>query len=100
MTVPAPVHNLPARSLDQVDQVDQVSHAEPIGARVLTARERQVVALIARGYSNREIAGELYLSVNSVKTYIRSAYRKIGVERRTQAVIWWLGPDQDAARAS
>jgi two-component system, NarL family, response regulator LiaR len=54
----------------------------------LTARESEVMALIAQGLTNREIADRAYLSVNSVKTHIRSAYRKIGVERRSQAVLW------------
>ncbi len=47
-----------------------------------------MVALIAQGLSNQEIADRAFLTINSVKTYIRSAYRKIGVERRTQAVLW------------
>ncbi|MBF4767673.1 response regulator transcription factor [Nocardioides agariphilus] len=54
----------------------------------LSARESEVLALIAQGLSNQEIADRAFLSINSVKTYIRSAYRKIGVERRTQAVLW------------
>ena len=54
----------------------------------LTARESEVMALIAQGLTNQEIAERAYLSVNSVKTHIRSAYRKIGVERRSQAVLW------------
>ena len=54
----------------------------------LSAREGEVLALIAQGLSNQEIADRAFLSINSVKTYIRSAYRKIGVERRTQAVLW------------
>lgn len=54
----------------------------------LSPRESEVVALIAQGLSNREVADRAALSINSVKTYIRSAYRKIGVERRTQAVLW------------
>ena len=47
-----------------------------------------MLALIAQGLSNQEIADGAFLSINSVKTYIRSAYRKIGVQRRTQAVLW------------
>ena len=47
-----------------------------------------MLALIAQGLSNQEIAERAFLSINSVKTYIRSAYRKIGVQRRTQAVLW------------
>ena len=54
----------------------------------LSPRESEVVALICQGLSNQEIADRAYISINSVKTYIRSAYRKIGVERRTQALLW------------
>ncbi len=56
----------------------------------LTARESEVLALITQGLSNQEIADRTYLSINSVKTYIRTAYRKIGVSRRSQAVLWGL----------
>ena len=54
----------------------------------LSPREAEVLALIARGLSNQEIADRAFVTLNSVKSYIRSAYRKIGVERRTQAVLW------------
>ncbi len=55
---------------------------------VLSSREAEVLALISVGLSNAEIAERLFLSINSVKTYIRAAYRKIGVVRRSQAVVW------------
>ena len=61
-----------------------------VALRVLTARECDIVELIVAGMSNREIGDELSLSVNSVKTYIRTAYRKMGVQRRTQAMLWAL----------
>jgi DNA-binding NarL/FixJ family response regulator len=54
----------------------------------LSPREAEILALITQGLSNQQIADRAYLSINSVKTYIRSAYRKIGVEKRTQAVLW------------
>jgi NarL family two-component system response regulator LiaR len=54
----------------------------------LSPREAEVLALIARGLTNQEICDRAHVSMNSVKSYIRSAYRKIGVERRTQAVLW------------
>lgn len=57
---------------------------------MLSSRERDVLELICRGLSNQEIAERLYLSVNSVKTYIRTSYRKIGAVRRSQAVLWGL----------
>lgn len=56
----------------------------------LTAREAEVIALITQGLSNQEIAERTYLSINSVKTYIRTAYRKIEVGRRSQAVAWGM----------
>lgn len=56
----------------------------------LSTRESEVLALIAAGLSNDQVAAAMYLSVNSVKTYIRTAYRKIKCVRRSQAVIWAL----------
>ncbi len=56
----------------------------------LSGREAEIVALITQGFTNQEIADKVYLSINSVKTYIRTAYRKIGVQRRSQAVAWGL----------
>lgn len=54
----------------------------------LTERESEVVALITQGHRNLEIAAMTHLSINSIKTYIRSAYRKMGVASRSQAVLW------------
>jgi two-component system, NarL family, response regulator LiaR len=56
----------------------------------LTPRESEMLSFVARGLSNQEIAQRAYLSVNTVKTYIRTAYRKIGVVSRSQAVGWAL----------
>lgn len=56
----------------------------------LTARETEVLGLITQGLTNVEIADRLYLSINSVKTYVRSAYRRIGVTTRSQAVAWCI----------
>jgi len=60
----------------------------PGKAQGLTAREAEIIALITQGLSNQEIATRSYLSINSVKTYIRTAYRKMGVASRSQAVLW------------
>ena len=54
----------------------------------LSAREAEVLALITQGLTNELIARHTYLSANSVKTYIRSAYRKIDVTSRSQAAVW------------
>lgn len=55
----------------------------------LTARERQVLALLARGYHNKEIASRLFLSESTVKTYIRALYRKLDVNSRLEAVLFY-----------
>jgi DNA-binding NarL/FixJ family response regulator len=54
----------------------------------LTAREQTVLGLIAAGYSNDQIAKELYITINTVKTTIRNTYSKLGVSTRPQAVAW------------
>lgn len=56
----------------------------------LSPREAEVLALIAKGLSNQEIASVAFLSINTVKTHIRHTYAKIGVTRRPQAVVWAL----------
>ncbi|MEF2978493.1 response regulator transcription factor [Subtercola sp. YIM 133946] len=53
-----------------------------------TDRESEILALITQGKSNQEVAALTYLSPNTVKSYIRSIYRKIGAGSRTQAVLW------------
>jgi DNA-binding NarL/FixJ family response regulator len=65
----------------------------PARTHDLSPREAEVLALITQGLTNLDIATRTYLSINSVKTYIRSAYRKIGVTRRSQAVLWGLHHD-------
>ncbi|MCF8589228.1 response regulator transcription factor [Gordonia liuliyuniae] len=54
----------------------------------LTQREAEVLALITQGLSNADIVDHTGLSINSVKTYIRTCYRRIGVATRAQAVLW------------
>jgi DNA-binding NarL/FixJ family response regulator len=65
-------------------------HADAYARYGITGREAAILALIAAGMSNHEIAEHLYLSVNSVKTYIRTAYRRIGAKSRSEAVLWAL----------
>lgn len=57
-------------------------------AKDLTDREMCVLELVAAGLPNREIAEELFVSINTVKTYIRIVYRKIRVTTRPEAVLW------------
>jgi DNA-binding NarL/FixJ family response regulator len=54
----------------------------------LSEREAEILALITQGMSNADVARLTYLSPNTVKSYIRTIYRKVGVASRTQAVLW------------
>ncbi|MEX1909580.1 response regulator transcription factor [Janibacter sp. Y6] len=60
----------------------------PGRAEGLTRRQSDVVCLVVAGLSNQQIAHACYLSMNSVKSYIRAAYRTMGVSSRSQAVLW------------
>jgi DNA-binding CsgD family transcriptional regulator len=52
----------------------------------ITRREFEILELIAQGMSNREIAGRLYVSENTIKTHSSRVFDKLGAKRRTQAV--------------
>ncbi|BDZ48921.1 DNA-binding response regulator [Frondihabitans sucicola] len=65
-------------------RTDPARSADP--AIVLTEREIQVLALVARGRSNRAVADELFVSEATVKTHLVHAFEKLGVRDRTRAV--------------
>ena len=76
------------RDGDLVVDAYESGRSAPVGVDALTARERQVLLLVGEGLSNQDIATALYLTVNTVKSYVRSAYRKAGVNGRVAAVLW------------
>ncbi len=74
----------------------------PVGAAldVLTARERDVLALIGAGRTNREIAGELFVGEGTVKTHIGHLFTKLSRRDRAAAVVFafdhgLVRPDRD-----
>jgi DNA-binding NarL/FixJ family response regulator len=76
---------------------------EPVGA--LSERETEIVVLIARGLSNRQIATELRLSEATVKRHLANVYAKIGVQSRSEAVRTalmeqWIGLGEITSSAS
>ncbi len=76
------VSDSPARA-HSADGLDWPGRQEGI-----TDRESEILALITQGMSNSAVAELTYLSPNTVKSHIRSIYRKIGAASRTQAVLW------------
>ena len=60
----------------------------PGRAHGLTQRQAEVVSLISQGLTNQEIVERTYITLNTLKTYIRQAYLRIGVTTRAQAVLW------------
>jgi DNA-binding NarL/FixJ family response regulator len=79
-----------------VDALERVHRGEAVtpsdngplpGVPTLSEREREVLALLGSGLSNRAIADELYLSVDTVKTHVRHVFNKLGVSNRTRAAL-------------
>jgi pimeloyl-ACP methyl ester carboxylesterase/DNA-binding CsgD family transcriptional regulator len=71
---------------EQLDRVD-----EPLNAAApatLSRREREVASLVARGLSNREIAGRLYLSERTVDNHVHHILDKLGFDSRVQVATW------------
>ena len=75
--------------VEKLANLARAQAGEPVVAGPeLTARERVVIALVAQGRTDREIAAELELSPATVRNHIGAIYGKIGVNRRAAAVIW------------
>jgi len=70
----------------------------PLGAAVerppLTPREKQILALVVMGYTNREIADQLVLAESTVKSHLFSAFRRLGVRSRSEAVALITDPSR------
>ena len=69
----------------QEEQVDWIGHEAG-----LSPREVEVLSLVTMGMSNQDIADRLFLTINTLKSHIRQAYKKIGVTSRAQAVAWCM----------
>src|SRR5699024_5400835 len=76
----------------------EAGHAAPTADLGLTPREGEVMALVAKGSTNAEIAQRLFLSEKTVKNHINRIYAKLGSATRTEAVARWIGLDDEAPR--
>lgn len=70
------------------------SRRTEIGSEVLTRREKDVLALVAAGLTNAEMAGELYLAESTVKSHLSSAFGKLNVSSRHEAASLILDPER------
>jgi predicted ATPase/DNA-binding CsgD family transcriptional regulator len=75
-----------ALALGLDDGLEERRRAGP--AAGLTKRESEVAALVARGLTNREIAGRLYLSIRTVEVHVDHILSKLGFRTRTQLAVW------------
>jgi ATP/maltotriose-dependent transcriptional regulator MalT len=78
-------------SLEVLDEASEagVRRAEPSGGSrhgVLSPRELEVLSLVAEGFSNREIAGRLFITERTVRYHLTSIFGKLGADNRTRAV--------------
>lgn len=65
---------------------EKIPNEKTLAALNITPREYEVLQLIANGLSNQEIAGQLFLSLNTIKTHTSNLFSKLDVQRRTQAI--------------
>jgi DNA-binding NarL/FixJ family response regulator len=77
-----------AHLVDLVSQVPSLRVVNVQGDNLLTPREEQVVALVAEGFANREIAQELGLSEHTVKKYMFRIFDKLGISTRVELVLY------------
>src|ERR1700746_2620062 len=66
----------------------RTSRSQRVRRKLLTSREEQVVALVADGLSNRDVASELGLSEHTVKKYLFRIFDKLGISNRVELVLY------------
>jgi len=76
--------------IESLSQVPSLHMVNARGMRLLTPREEQVVALVADGLSNREVARELSLSEHTIKKYLFRIFDKLGISSRVELVLYAL----------
>jgi two-component system response regulator DevR len=77
----------PAVTEKLLDRLRNPVQRDPV-AGSLTAREREILDLIADGYTNRQIGERLFLAEKTVKNYVSGLLTKLGMQRRTQAAVY------------
>ena len=73
-----------------VSALQEAGSETPAGVGLLTEREREILAYAASGRGNKDIADQLCVSLDTVKTHLHHIYRKLGVSGRVEAVLAYL----------
>ena len=74
-------------TLKLLERIRHPVEPDPV-ASSLTAREREILSLIADGYTNRQIGERIFLAEKTVKNYVSALLAKLGMQRRTQAAVF------------
>lgn len=77
-------------AMDKIREELSPQRKTRIDEEQFTEKELEIIRLVARGLSNREIAGQLHMSEGTIKNYISSILGKTGLEHRTQIAIYYL----------
>ncbi len=77
--------------LDLITEAPVLTLADSLGRPLLTPRQEEVVALVAEGLSNRQIAGRLGLSEHTIKKYLFRVFDKLGISSRVELVLYAVG---------
>lgn len=67
------------------------------GPERLTPREQEVLRLVKTGLTNKQVARELGIGLDTVKRHLHTIFLKLGVSNRTEAVVQWDGREHDGA---
>lgn len=77
----------PSLALALLRQQQETAVSPPINLNILTQREREILALLGEGLSNKSIAARLYLSVRTIEGHIANLYSKLSVHSRAEAIL-------------
>ena len=97
----APISGLTAaRILDEFARLAQKETWVPIAGNNLTPREKEVLRLVAKGATNKEIASQLFIAENTVKNHLRNILAKLHLQNRVQAAAYALREGLIGVRSS
>lgn len=80
---------LRGREGGEPDEAPSVEPAPTTPEPALTGREEDVLALVAQGLTNQQIARALFVEITTVKSHLSHALMKLGLDSRVQAALWW-----------